>query len=698
MSQAVSQSDSIAPASSSGSAAGVLFAGSILLSAFLLFAVQPLIARFILPWFGGAAAVWTTCLLFFQAVLLAGYAYAHVLADRLKPRTQAIVHIALLLVCLVLLPISPSPRFAPANSDYPTLRVLLVLAASVGLPYFALAATSPLVQHWFAGVYPARSVYRLYALSNVGSLAALVSYPFVIEPVLSRRAQSSGWSWLFALFAFACAGCAVVAARRRRVSNNQTLKTDDTSAQPLTGRAKILVLLLTALASAFLLSTTNKICQEIAPFPFLWVLPLTLYLIAFILCFEYPQHYRRAIFIPAAAIATAGAAYVLGWRWTIPLYLQLIAFCSVLFFCCVFCLGETVRLRPAARYLTQYYLLVSLGGVIGALLVTLVAPSVFSRFLELHVCIMAAWLLGMGVLLVDPTSPMRDFRRPLLWLIAVLAMPSVGMMLLFDAMLMTTNRILARRNFYGVLEVEEVHDDDPRHAYRELVHSGTTHGMQFLHPELRRQPTSYYDPKSGVGLVMTRRNANRPRKIGLVGLGAGTLATYGRAGDNFTFYELDPEVIEVAKSHFTFLADCPAGIHIIQGDARLSLARQENQGYDILVLDAFSGDAVPVHLLTMEAFFLYGRHLAPGGVIAVHLSNRHLRLLPAVWASSKRWYDGALFETDIKETPYPSTWLLLSRDRAFLEASRAWPTFSGGSENPIPPWTDDHAPLFPIMR
>ena len=681
---------------------GLLFAITILLGAFLLFAVQPLIARFILPWFGGAASVWTTCLLFFQALLLGGYAYAHLLADRMTPRRQALVHVVLLLACLATLPIAPSPRWAPQDASYPTFRVLLLLAVTVGLPYFALAATSPLVQHWFAGLFPRRSVYRLYALSNAGSLAALISYPFVIEPMLSRRTQSWGWSGLFAAFAIACAVSAIEAAQHARQppspqSNNPG--TDD-AGPLLTARTSLLILALTALASLLLMSATNKLCQEIAPFPFLWVVPLTVYLVAFILCFEYPRFYRRLFIMPLTALATLFSAYAMMRRGGVKLPAHFAAHCSALLLCCIFCLGETARLRPAARQLTRYYLLVALGGVIGGAVVTLLAPLIFSQFIELHFSYLSAWVLGMAILLLDRASALRGFRRPWVRFVMIVIFPLLGGMLYSDAALTTLRRIYADRSFYGVLEVIENAEPDPRRRNRELIHNGITHGVQFTHEDFRRKPVCYYEPFSGVGLALTRFRNDQPRRIAVVGLGAGTLAAYGKAEDQVTFFELDPGVIAVARSHFTYLADTPAKVRIITGDARLSLTREANeQKYDVIVLDAFSGDAVPVHLLTVEAFELYRRRLKEGGLIAAHLSNLHLNLLPPVWAAARKMnFSAAVFATVSRQTPYPSEWLLITADTGFLDSLRSDPAYRDWRVRQVQPWTDDRAPLFLSLR
>jgi SAM-dependent methyltransferase len=387
------------------------------------------------------------------------------------------------------------------------------------------------------------------------------------------------------------------------------------------------------------------------------------------------------------------------WRRLQPIGLQVTTLSAVTFFGCLFCLGEVARLRPPPRELTHKYLLVSIGGVIGACFVTLVAPVVFTQWIELHVCLIAIWVLGLAILLRSKASPLRNLRNIVSWLGLGICTSAVIVGISFDAIIEAENRVLSRRSFYGVLTVEENRSADPRLSWRALFHNGTIHGTQFLHPDFRRKPTSYYDEVSGVGVLMRLFRAQQPRRVGVIGLGAGTVATYGKTGDTFVFYELDPDVIDVARTQFTFLNDSPANVVTIAGDARLSLSRQEDQHFDVLVLDAFSGDAIPVHLLTTEAFALYRRHLAPGGVIAIHLTNKHLDLGPVAWAVCKQAGLSCVgFLTTADQSPYPSAWALASEDRAFLHSLRSQPAYKDPKMRPMQPWTDDHAPLFPVFR
>lgn len=678
--------------------AAVPFALTTFLAALLLFAVQPMIARFVLPWFGGAAAVWTTCVLFFQAALLAGYAYAHASAKWLKPRGQLIVHAVLLVAALAFLPVIPSSHWAPADASRPVYRILLLLAATIGLPYFVLSATSPLVQSWYARVNPQGSVYRLYALSNLGSLLALLGYPFLIEPYLTRATQARAWSALLILFAIGCTACAFLQARQR--SSEPATPPPLPPAHPLTPSSSTLILTLTAIASAMLLAFTNKTCLDVAPMPFLWVVPLAIYLLSFILTFEYTQLYRRAWFMPAGAVASLAICAALYLRNLTPLGPQLVVYYAGLFIFCMICHGEVARLRPAVTgSLTGYYLLISLGGVLGAAFVTLAAPVLFTDYAELHLGIILLWLIAIGLLFRSPDSPLRHLRRPLAWVLILNTFLAIAVLLYLQVHNPRPGRVYVYRSFYGVLEVQDAVDKPTGLPTRMLIHNGIDHGAQFLSADRRRAPTSYYAAPAGVAIAVGRFHADAPRRIGVVGLGSGVLADFATSGDVIRFYELDPAVAAVARSHFTHLSDCPATADLILGDARLSLAREAPQDYDLLVLDAFSGDAVPVHLLTREAFDLYLRHLKPGGVLAVNVTNRHLHLLPPVLAAadylqlSAEW-----FVTEKKDTPYPSDWIILSSDAAFMDSIRRAPTHRPLPRHDTPPWTDEHAPLFPLLK
>ncbi|HEX8522586.1 MAG TPA: fused MFS/spermidine synthase [Tepidisphaeraceae bacterium] len=674
-------------------------AATIFVSAFLLFVVQPLIARFILPWFGGAAAVWTTCLLFFQVVLLGGYCYAHVLTRLLGRKAQAGVHVALLAGCALMLPIAPAENLAPGPEQNPTLAILRLLLICLGLPYFALSATSPLLQHWFARVEPRRSAYRLYALSNLGSLLALVSYPTVVEPMLARQVQSRAFSIGFRVFAALCAAAAILHARARGEDVAASVETGDAPKHLVPIRA-VAVLMLAACASLLLLATNNVLCQDIAPFPFLWVLPLGLYLLSFILCFEYPSSYHRGVFIPLTMLATLGICYLIFFRLSTSMAWQVVGFSGALFVFCMLCHGEVARLRPGTTQLTAFFLLVSLGGVIGALLVSVAAPLIFTGFFELQIGVVMVWVILLGVLWGSSSSRMQRFRLPVLWLVPSILFSVVMLLLYSGSHLYVPQRLARVRNFYGVAEVRQIEPADVSATYRALYHNSILHGLQYTASRMRATPATYYAPPAGVAVALQTFRADGPRRVGLVGLGTGTLATYGKQKDFFEFYEIDPAVVELARKYFTFLSDCDAETAIQPGDARLTLAQQEPQQFDVLVLDAFSGDAIPVHLLTTEAFELYLRHLKPGGVLAIHLTNKHLDLLPVVWAGvSRARLAGAVFSVAAHgATIYPSDWMLASKDQKYLRSLTTQPSFRHTTPRAMRPWTDDHAPLFPLLK
>jgi len=754
-----------------------LYAATIFVSAFLLFLVQPLIGKYLLPWFGGSPGVWTTCLLFFQAALLGGYTYAHLVSTRLTPRRAVAVHLVLLAAAVATLPIIPGDTWRPAPGAAPAAGILLLLAAIIGLPYLALAATGPLLQHWFARAHPGVSPYRLYALSNAGSLLALLGYPFVVEPLLTRSAQAWVWSAGFAGFALLAGLCAwrqrTVPAEPPPAAPAAPLAAADAAA-PTPG-TRLYWVVLPALATLLLAATTSKLTTDVAVIPFLWVLPLALYLLSFILCFDHPRWYARGIWSGLFAALTAGVAWLLFEGAGSPLWQQLSFYAGGLFAACMLCHGELFRLRPPPRHLTAYYLHIAAGGALGGLFAALVAPAIFPDYWEFQ---LGYWLLAylvavlallqqaraiavggaVGLLAAMPLLPLLEVGHAgslsdwleaaggalaefhgenWRWEAAVLvvvvitlrgdrripapewrprmaALP-LTLAALLGALLFIQIRddqqgvIEARRNFYGTFKVRNHGESDEAGRYRLLLHGVTTHGLQILNPDYRRWPTSYYGPETGLGRALARFPEGRPRHIGVVGLGTGTLAAYGRSGDRVRFYEINPAVEEVARSQFTFLADSPAQVTVLTGDARLVLeaerARGERQNFDVLALDAFSSDAIPVHLLTREAVGLYLDHLQPDGILAVHISNRHLDLRPALEAHIK---ERGLKHRTISYYPdrdaewwlYPSTWTLIARHDAVLavpeiEDQAEWPA---DDDAPLVLWTDDYASLLGVLK
>jgi hypothetical protein len=678
------------------------YACTIFLSAFLLFAVQPMIGKIILPWFGGSAAVWSTCLLFFQAALLAGYLYAHRSTRWLKPKHQATLHIALMAASLAVLPILPSSTWKPTHAGDPSLRILLLLTATIGLPYLLLSATSPLLQAWYVAAKPGAVPYRLFALSNFGSLLALLSYPVFVEPMFTTHGQAYGWSGIYVIFVLICAAVAWKTMRAAPVPLQDTIAT--TPAPSPSWTIRILWAALAACASTLLLAISNHLSSNVAPIPFLWVLPLAVYLLSFILCFERDNVYNRGIFLPLLVIALDGAAYAIyanegnpNITWAIP------TFVATLFVCCMVCHGELARLKPDPRHLTSFYMMISLGGTLGGVFVAIVAPHVFHTYLELPLSMVACSALAAIVLWMSPKSwkgkiPAAAVR------IAMLAF-TVGLAihLGYEKHLSDQRFRMSVRNFYGVLRVRDIPDDEQDTAVRRLIHGTINHGTQLLDAAHRDEPTSYYGPYSGMGRAMGYLQKRGPVRVAVIGLGAGVTASFCRAGDVFRFYEINPLALSIANTWFTFLRDCKADHQVLLGDARLTLEAQPSQQFDLMAIDAFTSDAIPVHLLAREAFALYFRHLKPTGILAVHVSNRYLDLVPVV-SRNARDFSKAVVDVDDEdeEADYfsNSDWVLVSSDGAIFHDA----AFKSSSVQParirpnLRPWTDDYSNLFQILK
>lgn len=679
-----------------------VFAVSIFAAAFLLFQVQPLIAKYILPWFGGGPAVWTAALLFFQMLLLGGYAYAHLSIRQFPPRGQVVVHLALLLAAVVLLPITPAERWKPDTVDAPTLQILLLLTATIGLPFFVLASTSPLMQAWLSRLRPGASPYRLYALSNVGALLALVSYPLLIEPAFARSTQANIWSGGFALFAVFTGACAVSIWRHqpnpRGPAQGETQ--GDHAVRPPSRLTCALWLGLPAVASLLLLAVTNQMSQEVAAIPFLWVLPLSLYLLSFIIAFDREKWYYRPVFASALIPAMAAVVWILFQEGEAPLLLQLGVYSVALFVCALACHGELARLKPHPRYLTAYYLTIATGGALGGVFVALVAPVIFDLFLELHLGLVACAGLVLIALNADRRSTLYRYRPRWAWISLSVAHLGLAVALMIQVRQSYKAVVTSSRNFYGVVTVQR-YDRNTAFELLRMRHGSTVHGTQYLARDKRRWPTTYYGLLSGVGLVLVNFKPQADRRIGVLGLGVGTLAAYGRPGDYIRLYEINPDVRRIADTHFRYLADSDAQVDIVLGDARLSLEREAPQAFDILVLDAFSGDAVPVHLLTKEAFDIYLRHLKPDGVIAVHLSSRYFNLEPVVRQLAEHFdLEAAFFASPGGSLgAFPARWALLTKNRAFLdtellrEAARPVPL----NQRHVRLWTDDYTNLLPLL-
>ena len=676
----------------------MLYALTIVVSAFLLFQVQPVIAKIILPWFGGSAAVWTTCLLFFQMVLLLGYLYAHATVRYLKPRVQMLVHAALLLASAAVLPIYPHTAWKPAGTEDPALRILGLLAATVGLPYLLLSTTGPLLQAWYARRYKGALPYRLYALSNAGSMFALVSYPVLFEPVFTTRQQAGLWSAAYLVFAVLSAltafrsGTALAAGRMEEGD------------PPRPGAALYWTWMgLAACASVLLLAVTNHMSQNIAAIPFLWILPLSIYLLSFILCFEGNGWYRRTPYLQLAAVALGSMAYAMSSEevGSLPIRIMLPLFAMGLFTCSMVCHGELARLKPHPRYLTQFYLMVSAGGALGGILVGLVAPHLFNAFYELPLGMALCAVLVVVVLKQDSTLQwFRTWRQPAPLVAAALAIALITYLGIETRDSERGARVLVR-NFYGGLKVRDSGPDTRLDTVRSLTHGTINHGEEYLNPTRRDLPTTYYGPNTGVGVAIRDKQTHGPIRVGVIGLGTGTIAAYGRGGDYYRFYEINPLVPRLARTEFHFVGDSKARVDITMGDARLSLERQPPQNFDVLAVDAFSSDSIPVHLLTRQAMDLYFHHLKPDGILAVHISNRYLDLQPVLRVETRTTGKLARLvdtEDDESQDVFGATWVLVVSPTAGFSQAILNASTGLNALRTVRLWTDDFSNLYQILK
>ena len=702
---------------------------TILLSAFLLFQVQPIISKFILPWFGGGPGVWTTCMVFFQVVLFAGYAYAHLLT-KLPHRTQGLVHGIIVLAALVALPIAPAETWKPTGEENPVTRILLLLSCTVGLPYFVLATTSPLVQVWHLRQTGGGNPWRLYALSNFGSLAALLTYPFVVEPRSDVIQQTWGWSAAFLVLA---ALLLLHAWRDRHLSMMlPEVPADDAATaeeKPIRWYHRPLWLLLPALASVMLLAATSHVCQDVAVIPFLWVVPLSLYLISFIITFDHERWYVPFLWaLPAVIILAITAALTrlpetidlrseLTWlpealrqalppKLTIdlkPNYLYELGWAfAAMFFGVMLCHGELTRLKPSTRHLTQFYLIMSAGGALGGLCVSLLCPRIFTLYWEWPIALTATFVLASIVLIrsVWKRVPVAAAIPTILLLIAPLIVPGAWLIKRYAFLTDKTEENV--RNFYGTISVERI-DDTESDSYSLLLYHGTiTHGIQNFGDAWSKEPSSYYGKHTGIGIALSTLTTKPGAKVGIIGMGTATVTQYAKAGDTYRIYEINPEIVRIAHKHFTYLSEMQqrgARLEEVVGDGRLALEREPPQKFDVLLLDAFSGDSVPVHLLTKEALGIYEKHMNEGGIIVFNITNRYLRLKQVLEkvGQSRGWSSGFV-STDEEGDHYSTEYLLLSKNKTFLDAlPKPDPDAEPYPEIHPPLWTDNQHNLFQIL-
>ncbi|MBW2414668.1 MAG: fused MFS/spermidine synthase [Deltaproteobacteria bacterium] len=607
------------------------YAALTFLSALLLFMVQPLMARAALPWFGGAASVWATSLLFYQTLLFCGYAYAH-LGRRLGMRRQALLHLSLVGLSLLLLPVTLAEAWKPTGPDSPTFRLLGLLTASVGLPYLLLAGTTPLLHDWFGRSEPGRSPYRLYAVSNAGSLLALLAYPTLVEPFMAVRSQGVAWSWAYGGLALGLGWLVWRIAPARGSSLAEAMPpAAAASAVPPSVGERLFWTSLAACGTGLLMAITNTITMDVASVPLLWVVPLALYLTTFILAFG--GAYRRSTWGAFLVLGLGATAVLWAGGFALPVLVQILLGCGILFAGCMVCHGELARTAPDAEYLTAFYLTMAGGGALGGLAVAIVAPAVLGDFYEFPGFVLLAYALLLVAMWRDPGSVLRGRGASLAGVVLV----SVGVLAAAGFVLPTLRTmdgtLAVERNFYGVLRVQ----DRPAGLLSEMRvmrHGRIFHGAQYLDAGRAGQPTAYFTAGSGAARAIRshpRRASGEPLRVGVIGLGVGTLAVWSRPGDAFRFYEINPAAERLAREYFTFLDGAQAEVEVVLGDGRIMLERElatavGRPGFDVLIVDAFSGDAVPVHLLTLESLQVYRRALAPDGVLVLQITNRHVDL------------------------------------------------------------------------
>jgi hypothetical protein len=717
-----------------------LFITTIVVGSFLLFLTQPMIARMALPRVGGAPAVWNSAMLVYQLLLLGGYAYAHWLS-RLRPRRQAGIHILIFGLAALWLPIGIGAAVPPVGGE-PALWTPWFLLASIGPLFFIVSAQAPLMQRWYALESSRGEPYTLYAASNLGSFAGLLSYPLIVEPLMTLDQQSWLWTGGYAALVLLVVACALT------IPAAAVEKLPEETAPPPAAPQVLRWIALAAVPSGLMLSTTTHLTTDIVAMPLLWALPLGLYLLSFVVAFSARRRVVDLITLvaPLLILIAGGLAFTAGSR--NPFFSATLGL-LLLFVVAVALHGEMYRLRPAVGHLTRFYLAMSFGGMLGGLFCAIVAPLVFDWAYEHPILVLAAALLVPQTALVP--WPARWSRLLMVglpaaalcvsWLvergmlpelggmggmvgsivISLLALACLGRPPAFAAGLAALMlsyggwSVLGKegsdyrtRSYFGIYSVSTRWDD----RARLLTHGTTLHGIQNLDPEITHQPTSYYARRSGVGLTLDNADAlfGRGANVAVIGLGTGTLACYARPGQSWRFFEIDPVMVEVARRHFTFLSACKPDADIVLGDARLTMAKQPQGHFHIIAVDAFSSDSVPMHLLTREALEVYGRAMHPDGIVLFHISNRYLDLQPVIASNAEAlgWESAMLqFAPDEEEEARNETvsvWIALSSNPATIErlldasgeAKFHWSVVEG--REGFAGWSDEYASILPLIK
>ena len=648
---------------------------AIFLSSFLLFQVQPILAKMALPLFGGGGAIWTACMLFFQLFLLLGYLYSHCLSKLTNLNHQVLIHSVLIGASLLLLPITPFASNLSLGWQAPQFEIMFFLLLGIGFPYFILSSTAPLIQKWYSVIPQNNTPYRLYSLSNLGSLLALLSYPLLIEPAMTTQLQTKIWSVGYGVFALLM----LFTAYRLFGKHVEQAKPEDisaaTSAATKTGFGTLLLWLLFSATSVILMvSTTNAMTQNIPPTPFLWILPLCIYLLTYIICFNNDKWYVRRYWLLCFGCCSLAAILMFYTGSQFNIVAQVVVYAMILFFACMLCHGELARLKPDPNKLTLFYLIIAVGGLMGSIFTSIVAERIFTQYYEFPVGIALVYLLFIVTLRKEKAdnvlveAPLK--QNYYLTLAGIAGLVVFGLYFLQLNDLYYKNDVHNSRNFYGTLSVKDLSNSGE--PTRVLFDGATSHGTQSLSPASKNTPTSYYRFNTGVALALQHGGADKPKKVAIIGLGTGTLASYGQSADDYVFYELNPNVARAANDYFSYLADSKANVTVRLGDARVTLQNElqqlGSQQYQVMVVDAFSSDSIPVHLLTLEAFQLYWQHLTEQGMLVLHITNTHLDLLPLVAtlaesSGKKMFHFYSASDDDAKHT---AEWVVVTNNDDFI--------------------------------
>lgn len=676
-----------------------IFGLSIFISAYLIFYIQPMLAKKILPLLGGSSFIWIACILFFQIGLLLGYVYAYLLSKVQSTIKQGIIHLILMAFSLAYLPLSVTYQVESINT-VTSLTAIMMLSQTVLLPFVILSASSPLLQSWYCRIRHTPFPYSFYSISNIGSLLGLLVYPFLVEPLVGIQAQMLGWSWIFGFYLILLTGCLLLFSIKANVEITKTTR----ATTPL--KTIGFWLFLTFLSSSLLLTISHFLTQEIINLPLLWILPLVLFLISFIVTFRTDKSYDRQFW------GASWIIWVVSYAWLVVTKQQggfpfVIVLSMLMYSGCMVCHGELIRHRPEWVNLTHFYLIIALGGALGGVFINFIALPIFNEWWDFYFILVSISIIVIYAARgISASSSSKSHN--IFFAVSFLSIVSVLLVVYFQVASPDVNLVVKKRNHFGLVEVNDIYNKVRQKTVRVLFHGNIVHGLEELDSQSDEAKT-YYAAHSGVGLAIQYLQSKKDAvSIGVLGLGVGSLSFYGRENDEIHFYEIDKDVIEIAKKYFSFLSQSKANIHLYHNDARIALKQQLEQDgskqFDLLVADAFSGDVVPFQLLTLEAFQLYKAHLSKGGIIAIHISNAFLDLLQVTQALANQYQLPLHFvhsRENTSELVYATNWVLISQDKGlanWLEAKKGDNIVATHLKSKEMLWTDDKSSILQLIN